>query len=127
VITLNNITYSPCVNVQPDVTIPISIAGICRANGIPRYITARASSLTILGVKGGTEHTPLEVTAGGQGVRMADAQLWSILGETIPLQRRVSEGHLAQWYYSSPLPSGFYIVVVRANRDIATAPLRILR
>jgi hypothetical protein len=127
VISLNNITYSPCANVQPEVTIPISIAGICRANGIPRFITARASRLTILGVKGGTEHTPLEVTAGGQDVGMADAQLWSILGETIPLQRRVSEGHLAQWYYSSPLPSGFYIVVVRANRDIATAPLRILR
>ena len=124
---LSDITYSPCPGRQADVSIPISIAGICRANGISRFINTRSARIAITRIHGGTEHSPLEVIAGGQDVGMADAQLWSILGETIPLQRRVSEGHTAQWHYSGPLPSGFYIVVVRANHDVATAPLRIFR
>jgi hypothetical protein len=127
VISLNNITYSPCANVQPEVTIPISIAGICRANGIPRFITARASRLTILGVKGGTEHTPLEVIAAGQDVGMAHAQLWSILGEVIPLQLTISEGSTATWICTSPISSGSYVLVVRTAQNAVQTPVHIIR
>jgi hypothetical protein len=126
-IVMDNITYTPCTGGPANVAIPISIAGICRANGIPRFITTRAARLSIIRVQGGTEQSPLEVSAAGTDVGMADAQLWTILGEFIPLQREAREGRTATWRTASPLPSGSYIVVVRTTRDVAHMPVSIVR
>lgn len=124
---MDTITYTPCTGGSADVSIPISIAGICRANGIPRFITTRAARLSIIRVRGGTEQTPFEVSAAGSDVDIADAQLWSILGESIPLQRQASEGRSAMWRCASPLSSGRYIVVVRSSRDVVSTPVSIVR
>lgn len=124
---LDNITYTPCTGGPPDVSIPISIAGICRANGIPRFITTRAARLSIIRVQGGTEQTPLEVTAAGLDITMAEAQLWSILGESIPLRSEARDGRVATWRSASPLPSGSYIVVVRTALDVVHMPVSVVR
>ncbi len=126
-VVMDNITYTPCTGGPPDVSIPISIAGICRVNGIPRFITTRAARLSIIRVQGGTEQSPLEVSAAGLDISEADAQLWTILGETITLQRDTHDGRTATWRSASPLPSGSYIVVVRTTRDVVHLPVSIVR
>lgn len=126
-VELNNIAFPPCDTLRQQHSIPISIAGICRENGIPRFINTRSVRLAIGALRGLSAGEHIDVTIVGSDAGQAVVELWSVVGEPFPLIRQATSDQSSSWRSWQTPPSGMYVIVVRSSTEAICYPMSILR
>lgn len=127
VFSMDSIVFSPCGQYPGGISLPISIAGICRENGLPRFITTRSVRLAIVSVSGAVGESPLRITAAGSDVQKAEASLWSVVGKQYRLAQDYTSAEAVTWRGLDSLPSGMYMLTIRTETDVITTSVSVLR